>query len=203
MSPSEREKGPSWLLGVLLGVLLLAIGGGVFFVWLEEAGPPRLLRPREEGGPRPLPPAGRDSVLLFFATKDGSGLEPEERALLRVATVREALRQTVQELIDGPRRGLQETLPKGTRLLDLFLDDRGTVFLDFDKALSEDHPKGVWAEILTVSSLVQTLTANFDLVKGVQILIEGKPAETLAGHVDLGRPLTRAATEMAVKRPPS
>ena len=36
---------------------------------------------------------------------------------------------------------------------------------------------------------MNSLTANFPAVKRVQILVEDKPADTLAGHVDLSRPL--------------
>jgi spore germination protein GerM len=197
MSRSEKERqrrGSRGLFGAFLTVLILAIVVGVLSVLVGKGPRPGLHPAGEEGGS-----SGRDSILLFFAAQDGSELQSENRGLLQVSTVRETLRQTVQELINGPRQGLLGTLPRGTQLLDLFLDDQGIVFLNFNKAISEDHPGGVWMEILTVSSLVQSLTANFELVRGVRILIEGRPAETLAGHVDIRRPLTRAATEMGFK----
>jgi hypothetical protein len=36
---------------------------------------------------------------------------------------------------------------------------------------------------------VQTVTANLPPARRVQILIDGKEVDTLAGHVDLRRPL--------------
>jgi len=38
---------------------------------------------------------------------------------------------------------------------------------------------------------VTRMTANLPAVKSVQILVDGKQLETLAGHVDLRRPLER------------
>jgi hypothetical protein len=38
---------------------------------------------------------------------------------------------------------------------------------------------------------VNAVTANLPAARRVQILIDGKEADTLVGHVDLRRPLTR------------
>jgi hypothetical protein len=38
---------------------------------------------------------------------------------------------------------------------------------------------------------VNAVTANLPAIQRVQILIDGKEADTLAGHVDLRRPLQR------------
>ena len=41
---------------------------------------------------------------------------------------------------------------------------------------------------------MNSLTVNFPAVRRVQILLEDRPADTLAGHVDLSRPLTADMT---------
>ena len=43
----------------------------------------------------------------------------------------------------------------------------------------------VLSEELTVTSLIQTLSANIPGILKVKILVEGKQRETLAGHADL------------------
>ena len=65
----------------------------------------------------------------------------------------------------------------------------------------QGQPGGSEAELLTVYSVVNSLTANFPAVKRVQILIEDRPAPTLAGHVDLTRPL-RPGHDAAAPRAP-
>jgi hypothetical protein len=44
---------------------------------------------------------------------------------------------------------------------------------------------------LTVYAIVNVVTANLPTVRRVQILIDGQEADTLAGHIDLRRPLER------------
>jgi len=46
-------------------------------------------------------------------------------------------------------------------------------------------------ELLTVYGLVNTLLVNLPTMAEVQILVEGREADTLAGHVDLRRPLRK------------
>jgi hypothetical protein len=43
---------------------------------------------------------------------------------------------------------------------------------------------------MAVYSIVETVTANFPEAKKVRVLINGSPAETLAGHIALDRSLT-------------
>ena len=43
-------------------------------------------------------------------------------------------------------------------------------------------------------AVVNSLTANFPAVKRVQILVEDRQVTTLAGHVDLTRPLASDMT---------
>ena len=50
---------------------------------------------------------------------------------------------------------------------------------------------------MSVYSVVNSLSTSFPAVKRVQILIEDKPAQTLAGHVDLTRPLVPDMTVLA------
>ncbi len=52
-------------------------------------------------------------------------------------------------------------------------------------------------ELLTVYSVVNSITTNFPSITRVQILVDNHPAETLAGHVDLSRPLPPDMTLLA------
>jgi len=93
------------------------------------------------------------------------------------------------ELIKGPGSELVSPLPPGIQLRQLYIDGQGIAYVDFGPALRDLHPGGSRAELLAVYSIVDTLAYNFDQVKRVKILIEGSEIETLAGHIDLRRPL--------------
>ena len=71
------------------------------------------------------------------------------------------------------------------------MTERGEAFVDFSGELVSRHSGGSTDEILTVYTIVDALTANLPAVTSVQVLVDGKQIETLAGHVDLSRPLAK------------
>ena len=63
--------------------------------------------------------------------------------------------------------------------------------MDLDAVVRIQHTGGSMQELLTVYSLVNTVLVNLPTASAVQILIDGREADTLAGHVDLRRPLRK------------
>ena len=74
----------------------------------------------------------------------------------------------------------------------MFVGERGDAYVDFSGSLRTNHPGGSASEILTVYAIVSAITDNLPAITSVQILIEGHEVDTLAGHVDLRRPLPNA-----------
>ena len=97
------------------------------------------------------------------------------------------------ELIQGSKSGLVATLPPETKVLEVFVSARGVAYVDLSKEASQGTA-GSHDELLSVYSIVNSLTVNFPAVRRVQILLEDRPVDTLAGHVDLSRPLTADMT---------
>jgi len=126
-------------------------------------------------------------VTLYFSDPEAEYLMGEKREILKRREAREEAEETINELIKGPKGKLIPTLPSRTKLLSLQLDEKGLAKLNFNKALSKDHPGGSSAEIMTVYSIVNSLCDNFPRIQRVQILIEGKAAETITGHLSLRR----------------
>jgi hypothetical protein len=127
----------------------------------------------------------RKEIVLYFSDQDGEYLIGEKRKIFKKeAPVEEAI-EVINELIKGPRGELVPTLPYRTKCLNLKIDERGIAAINFNRVLSKEHPGGSSAEILTVYSIVNSLAQNFPQVKQVQILIDGKPVETIAGHLSL------------------
>jgi hypothetical protein len=84
-------------------------------------------------------------------------------------------------------------VPPGTTLRAVYLSDRGEAYVDLSPEVSTAHPGGAVNELLTVYAIVNVLTTNLPAVTKVQILVDGHEVDTLAGHVDLRRPLARSA----------
>lgn len=132
----------------------------------------------------------RKMVTLYFSDSEGEYLVGEKREILKKREAREEAEETITELIKGPKGKLIPTLPLRTKLLSLQLDERGLAKVNFNKALSKDHPGGSSAEIMTVYSIVNSLTLNFPQIRRVQILIEGEVGESIAGHLSLDQPVS-------------
>jgi len=131
----------------------------------------------------------RKEVLLYFSDREGEFLIGERRKILKKDALKEEAKETVVELIKGPGGKLLRTLPPRTKLLNLQINDAGLAKVDFNRALSKDHPGGSSAEMMTVYSIANSLALNFPQIKRVQILIDGKPIETIAGHLSLRQPV--------------
>ena len=137
------------------------------------------------------------SVKLFFPAADRPGLVIEDRAVAFSNDLAQQLKVVVEELVRGSQIGLGPSLPTGTRVLDVFVTARGVAYVDLSKEAATAAGRGSHDELSTVYSVVNSLTSNFPAVKRVQIVIEDRQVPTLAGHVDLTRPLAPDMTYLA------
>jgi spore germination protein GerM len=173
---------------VFAGLALVLVAGASW--WL--LGAPGLGRTSSDSGGRGGDTAAGEDLSIWFASPQEDALVLERRRVPRSATPFERAKASLQELIAGPRRDALRTLAAEVKIRELFIDDQGTAYIDFTEALSQTHPSGPWAEMLTLRSILQTLVSNVPEITRVQILIEGREVETLAGHIDIRRPLNTA-----------
>jgi len=138
---------------------------------------------REAAGPRP--------VMLYFADAESRRLVAEEREIPPTAALEDRIRATVAALVAGPDgRDYVRTLPRETRLVRLYFDpESATIYLDFDPTLVTRHPGGSAAESMTLGSILRTLGSNFPEITRVQILVDGAPIGSIAGHFDASKPI--------------
>jgi hypothetical protein len=141
-------------------------------------------------GPAP-PPAGvpRITATLFYGSGDGLALVPVRQ---EVALAEGAVQQG-QEILKAQLQGAPppyvSLIPAGTTLRAFYVTDRGDAFVDLSPEVARNHPGGSFTELLTVHAIVNAVIANLPSIQRVQILIDGREADTLAGHIDLRRPL--------------
>ena len=176
------------LLGVLVAaVIILAL---VFFRSGGEEKikqlPVQLPQEQQDSAEKPLP---TKTITLFFLSEEDNLLHPEEREIPDNPSVAHQASRTIEELLKGSQRYSLSSFPEETKLRELFITREGIAYVDFSGEISDEHISGSSAEIRTVFTIVNSLTYNFKSIKRVFILIEGIEKETLAGHIDLSRPL--------------
>jgi sporulation and spore germination protein len=128
---------------------------------------------------------------LYYANADGQSLAAIKREVPLADGVLAQGRQIIQSQLEAAPMPYVSVVPAGTTLRAFYVTDRGDAFVDFSPEISTAHPGGSTTELLTVYALVNAVTTNLSSVQRVQILIGGKEANTLAGHVDLRRPFER------------
>jgi hypothetical protein len=194
------------LAGLLATLSLLAATAPQWARLLSRQAPAGQPAPPAARAPTPAPllpeTARKINVRLYFEQQAQPALEPEDREIAYAADLSQQIRTVVEELVKGSAAGRLPALPAQTRVLGVFVSARGTAFVDLSKEATGDGGAGSLGERLSVYALVNSVTANFPAIRRVQILIEDRPAETFAGHVDLSRPLAPDMTLVAAKAPP-
>jgi hypothetical protein len=148
-------------------------------------------------------------VTLYFADAQGK-LQPQARDIPWGGQPAELARRVVQALIDGPDEGsagssgassggigggggrgaaLTAVMPANAALLEVYLGDDGTAYVDFDAAFARGLSAGSEDLLLAVWSITESLAANLPQVRRVKILVDGEEPRELGGHLDLSRPL--------------
>jgi spore germination protein GerM len=126
---------------------------------------------------------------LFYVAEDGTHLSPVEQEVIYGEGTVEQAKRIIEAQVAPAKAPLVSAIPEGTKLKTIFLTQKGEAFVDLNAEFRNNHPGGTTNEILTTYTLVNALTMNLPGIIGVQILIDGKEVETLAGHIDLRRPL--------------
>ena len=150
--------------------------------------------PAEPPPAAPVPPAANVPHIiatLYYGTSDGQALAAVKREVPLGDGPRAQGRQILESELEAAPAPYLSLIPAGTTLRAFYITQRGDAFVDLSPEVSTMHPGGSTNELLTVYAIVNAVTANLSSVERVQILIGGKQADTLAGHVDLRRPFER------------
>jgi hypothetical protein len=182
-------------------LLLLAVSAATgFYVWRMRRRVTQIEPAANSERPVKPPVAGAiEQVTLHVADDELGGLRvrvlriplPAERQQRGL----EVLRALVGVYVDksSPHR-----LGSGAEIRDLYCVDAGLAVVDLNGAFADRHRSGVLVELLTMTSLVETLAANVTGISQVKFLVEGEERETLAGHADLSNPYGVASTAQLV-----
>ena len=172
-----------------IAIMLLLVGiliSGIYIIKITHKEQAKTELAVEE---RPVaPPVGgkQEHILVLVAYDEERALRwrettafmPEERSLRAKETLRAVLAQYLQRPSPHP-------LGKGADIKDVYLLSNNTVVIDTTSQFADNHPSGILPEEMTLTSLIETLSANLPGITRVKFIVDGKERETLAGHVDL------------------
>lgn len=145
----------------------------------------------------PVPSTSYVDLVLYFGDDQAMEVLPERRRVEVPAdpAQRESIPTLiVRELLKGPQDPLlSKTLPPEAKLLSLEAAN-GIAYVNFSKEIQTKHWGGSAGESMSILSLVSSLTqaeplTSSSAIQKVQILVEGKTVESLAGHAYTSRPM--------------
>ena len=166
MNEARRVQGMLGVLFVAIAALAIAVG-----VWLR-------LTP----APPPTPPAPPREARIYIPKVNPQGELTYESKPVAIQNPDAAYTEVFETLIRE-----SGVFPKGARLLGATIRD-GMLQLNFSSELTQNFEGGSDDEAALVNAITST-AGSFPNIERVQILVDGKPIESLGGHIDLSHAL--------------
>ncbi len=186
---TDRAIRDNRLLFIIVVCLVFIVAAGVFFYWSHMTTSNEI--PKQAETPYPLvQPAFRNeplSVTLYYP-RDGM-LDSSPAPVKRQPDAQAQARETILALFQD-QRAAQSAILQDVKLRALYLDSQGTAYIDLVTDQQQAVRGSAWDEQLAVYAIVNTLMQNFQEIKQVVFLTDGREAGTLAGHIDLARKYT-------------
>jgi spore germination protein GerM len=178
------------------GLILAGIATLGVIVWALSVAVPKWYADRPADAPATTAggsaaPERKITATLYFISEDGMSLVGVQREVGFGEPVADQARRIAEAQLAAAPQPLASAIPEGTLLRGVFVSERGDAFVDLSSDITARHTGGALDELFTVYAIVNALTVNLPAVTRVQILIDGKETDTLAGHVDLRHPLQK------------
>ena len=190
-------------------VQLIAIAAvGLFGVWLLFYVLPRRYGSGTTAAPSAAPAATaaaaerKITATLYYIGEDGMSLVGMQREVPFGEPVAEQARRILEMQLAPAPQPLVSPIPDGTTLRGVYVTERDCdaaastcereAFVDLSVEARTRHTGGALDELFTIYAIVDAVTVNLPSISRVQILVDGKEVDTLAGHVDLRHPLGKS-----------
>ena len=132
---------------------------------------------------------GSMQLQLFLIVPGLERLIPVGREVPAPSTLDSQAERALEELIAWEGADTVSPVPAEAGIREVWVSPGGIAYVDFDQAFYDFGGGGALGELHAVYGVVSTLVISFPEIRAVQIMIEGQQVDTLAGHVDLSRPL--------------
>jgi hypothetical protein len=176
----------------IVALLVAATLAGVWMIFARAPGLYNTAAPAAAPADTPAPaPERKIKATLYYISEDGLSLVGVEREVAFGDSIVEQGRRILEAQLREAPAPFASAIPAGTALRGLFIGERGEAFVDLSGDVTARHLGGALDELFTVYVVVNALTVNLPVIVRVQILIDGKEVDTLAGHVDLRHPLQK------------
>lgn len=136
----------------------------------------------EEPAPSSQPQAETHIVSISYPVSDG--LYTQSLGIKAPAS-RDALAEAVvREFLKGPGGGeVRAMIPEGAALLGIYLGQDGILYVDLSSDFRANFKGDLLGELMLLKGFYKTINDNVPQLRGIRILIGGKEAESVGGHI--------------------
>jgi hypothetical protein len=185
-------------------VAIAAVAGVA--AWILFVGLPRWYGPKATTtaaapAPPPVVPERKINATLYFISEDGMSLVGVTQEVPFGDPIVEQARRIVEAQLGAAPEPFATAVPGGTTLRGVYVTERDCdaagatckrdAFVDLSAEARSRHTGGALDELFTIYAIVDAVTVNLPAISRVQILVDGREVDTLAGHVDLRHPLEK------------
>jgi hypothetical protein len=85
--------------------------------------------------------------------------------------------------------------PYDVRLMDLYVDKGGVVYIDFGSEIKKNFKGDALEELKIIYGLFNGMKSTFPGFTALKILIEGREDESFGGHIDISKPIGEEIAE--------
>ena len=183
---------PRLVAGIAAAVAVLAIV--LLFIVPRLARQPAPSEATQAAAGTPATPERKITATLLVVGESGLTLDPVQREVPFAEGVADQARHIVQAQIQPPPAPHASAIPAGTTVRAVYVSEKGDAFVDVTGTLVSGHTGGALDELFAIYAIVNAITVNLPAIQRVQILVDGKEVDTLAGHIDLRQPLSKNLT---------
>jgi hypothetical protein len=178
------------LLGVVI-ILAAIIASGGIMLWMRMPSNDTVQKPALQDQKLAHQQFLRNEPLPITLYYPQEGMLAARSAVVKRQPDTQSLARAALAALFADQQASLEPVLRDIRLRELFVDASGTAYIDLTPSPQKDVRASAWEEQLAIYALVNTLLQNFEEIKQVELLLDGREAQTLAGHMDLSRTFTK------------
>ena len=178
------------LLGVVIILATIVASGGIM-LWMRMPSNDTVQKPALQDQELAHQQFLRNEPLSITLYYPHEGMLAAGSAVVKRQPDTQSLARAALAALFADQRATLEPVLRDIRLRELFVDAAGTAYVDLTPGPQKDVRASAWEEQLAIYALVNTLLQNFEEIKQVELLLDGREAQTLAGHMDLSRTFTK------------
>lgn len=177
------------MLGTVI-VIITVVAAAAAVLWLRMSAPEAPVRPATQDQQR-AQQIRRDEPLPITIYYPSEGMLAPGPAVVKRQPDTQSLARESLAVLFADQRASQAPALRDLSLREFYLDASGTAYIDLTPGSHKDVRASAWEEQLAIYAMVNTLQRNFEEIKQVVVLLDGREAQTLAGHMDLSRAFTK------------